>query len=431
MKAHGMAARSSFFEARPTTLGTLAQRVGLELPEAGGPLDPAYPIHRACDFPELEAFGLGFLEAKSLRRFGTSPPAGVCLTTAEGCQHLSSVASPDLLCVRHSHPRLLFFKMLLELYPGSAEDEAFLWPGPDVHATATLGEGVVLGRGVRIGPRARIGPRTVIGNYTCLGPSTEIGADCRLGSHTTLACARLGPAVWIGDNCTIGGRGFGYVPYENSRRMLRVPHIAGVTIEAEAEIGNQCNIERGTLTDTRIGARSRLGTAVQVGHNVCLGADCVVVSATGLSGHVTLGDGVHLGGQVGIAAGVKVGDGVMVSAKAAVHRHIPSGTGQYSGDPARENRLYLRERAILSRLARQYARPLLKSGDPRKERPEPVQSRPTSEKKTPDPEGGVPRREPNATRPWRVRATTQQSRSRGLGRPGRASRPGMPPEKNA
>ncbi len=411
--------RPSFFEARPTTLGALAQRVGLVLSEAGGPLDPTYPIHRACDFPELEAFGLGFLEAKSTKRFGASlPQAGVCLATAAGCQHLASVVSPELLCVRHPHPRLFFYKMLGELYPEASEDEAFLWSGPDVHATATLGEGVVLGRGVRIGPGARVGPRTIIGNYTCLGPSTEIGADCRLGSHTTLACARVSTAVRIGDNCTIGGRGFGYVPHENAkRRMFRVPHIGGVTIEAEAEIGNQCNIERGTLTDTRIGARSRLGTVVQVAHNCCIGADCVLVSCVGLAGHVTLGDGVRLGGQVGVADGVRIGDDVIVSAQAGVQSHIPSGAARYAGDPARENRFYLRERAILSRLARQYARVPLKSGDQRKTRPAPAQSRAASEKETLEPEDGAPRRKPEATRPWRVRDTTQ-GRSRGLGRPG-------------
>ena len=50
------------------------------------------------------------------------------------------------------------------------------------------------------------------------------------------------------------------------------------------EIGANCNIDRGSLEDTKIGAGSRIDSLVQFGHNVRLGKGCVIVSQVGIAG---------------------------------------------------------------------------------------------------------------------------------------------------
>jgi UDP-3-O-[3-hydroxymyristoyl] glucosamine N-acyltransferase len=185
--------------------------------------------------------------------------------------------------------------------------------------------------GVFVHPTARVGP-------CVLHPGVVVGADCEVGEGTVLfpnvvlyPRTRIGRRVRVHAGCVLGADGFRYHP--TPRGLLRVPHVAGVVVGDEAELGPNCTVDRGFLEDTVIGAGSRLDALVHVGHNVVLGRTVVIAAQAGLSGSVRVGDGAMLGGQVGVADHARIGAGARIGAQSGIHGVIPDGES-WLGTPA-------------------------------------------------------------------------------------------------
>jgi UDP-3-O-[3-hydroxymyristoyl] glucosamine N-acyltransferase len=75
----------------------------------------------------------------------------------------------------------------------------------------------------------------------------------------------------------------------------------------------------------------------------------MIAAQTGISGSVTVGDGVAFGGQVGVADHIQIGKGAQVAASAGVMKDIPAGE-TWGGFPARPIRRWLRETAMVGQL---------------------------------------------------------------------------------
>jgi UDP-3-O-[3-hydroxymyristoyl] glucosamine N-acyltransferase len=208
-----------------------------------------------------------------------------------------------------------------------------------VHPRAHIGENcripeavsiaplAVLGKGVVLGEQVIIGPGTVIGD------STVIGDECVLHANVTIyPHSRLGKRVIVHSGVVIGSDGFGYATDGRGRHLKR-PHVGMVEIEDDVEIGANTCVDRGTFGKTTIKRGAKIDNLVQLGHNVTVGEDCLLVSQVGIAGSTSLGRGVVLGGQVGVAGHLHLGDGVMVAAKSGVHNH-PQAGAMIAGIPA-------------------------------------------------------------------------------------------------
>jgi len=64
-----------------------------------------------------------------------------------------------------------------------------------------------------------------------------------------------------------------------------------------------------------------------------------------------MGNGVILAGQVGVTGHITLGDGVRVSAQSGIGQDVPAGTDM-GGSPARRQRDYLRAQSALYRVAK-------------------------------------------------------------------------------
>lgn len=169
-------------------------------------------------------------------------------------------------------------------------------------------------------------------------PGVVIGAHCTVGAGTILfPNVVLYPGTRIGERCrihagaVIGADGFRYCP--TATGPLKVPHVAGVHIGDDVEIGANSTIDRGFLDDTTIGSGSKLDDQVHVGHNCRIGQFVVIAAQTGISGSCTIGDGAQIGGQVGIADHAEIGAGARIGAQSGVHGVIPAGE-TWLGTPA-------------------------------------------------------------------------------------------------
>lgn len=331
-----------FFKQPPgLTVSEIAYLTGAE-PAAGARLD-----HVVTNIAPLDRAGpsdLAFLDTAKYADALMSTQAGACLTT----QRFEKQAPSGVNVLRTQEPYRAFVAVARKLYshalrPSSVFEAQGVAPQAIVHPSANIEKGVV-DPGAVIGPRAAIGTGTVIGATAVIGPDVHIGRECSIAPGVSITHALIGDGVIIHPGCRIGQDGFRY--YTDATGHTKVPQLGRVIIQDNVEIGANTTIDRGASGDTFIGEGTKVDNLVQIGHNVTIGRNCIIVAECGLSGSVTLGDNVVLGGQVGIADHLTIGEGAIIGAKSGVVSNVPAGE-KWLGFPAWPGREFLRATAAL------------------------------------------------------------------------------------
>jgi UDP-3-O-[3-hydroxymyristoyl] glucosamine N-acyltransferase len=234
-------------------------------------------------------------------------------------------------------------------------------PEASVHRSATVAPDAKLGQGVHVGANAVVGGRAVIGDGTVIGPNcfvgeaVQTGAGCVLKSNVTIyPGTTLGNGVVLHAGVVLGSDGFGYVRDNKTGKYEKFPQIGTLKIGNDVEIGANSTIDRGALDGTIIEDGVKIDNLVHIAHNVKVGKNVVIAAQTGISGSTVIEDNAVIAGQVGIADHVTIGEGAILGAQCGVPSNkIIRGKGVlFWGTPARPIREYLRELAVLSRLAK-------------------------------------------------------------------------------
>lgn len=323
-----------FFQSLPPlTAGEIGRRLGIEVTgDADRLLDGVAPLDRA---------GPGQLAFAGDRKYGATlgvTAAGAVIVSPA----LAEAAPPTAVVLVSRQAQADWAAAAHRLVQPLAMDAVEPRETACEDETVVLEPGVVLGAGVRIGRGTRVGANTV------LGPGVQIGRDCRIGPNVSVGFALIGDRVKLYAGCRIGEAGFGAAG--SSAGAVDVPQLGRVILQDDVTVGANSCVDRGAFADTVIGENTKIDNLVMIGHNCMIGRNCLIAGQSGLSGSVTVGDGVMFGGQAGVGDHITIGPGANVAAGGGVLKDIPAGE-TWSGYPARPLRQFLRETVWLAKQA--------------------------------------------------------------------------------
>lgn len=294
-------------------------------------------LHRVADGGDDDLIGAvvyattaGALEAVAGKAFG------LCLLT----EKLRDAAPKGGAVALARSPRLVFARIAARLHKPKPFGERM---AAKRLRTASIDDSAWIAADAEIGVGAVIAPNAVIGRGVVIGAGAYVGA-CASVTH-----AIVGDGARILAGVRIGQAGFGFEAGPDG--LEPVPQLGRVLLGRDVEIGANTTVDRGALGDTVIGDRTKIDNLCQIGHNVRIGKDCVIAGQTGVSGSCVIGDRVMIGGKVGMTDHVRIGDGAQIVAGSGLMHDVPAGE-KWGGRPAKPAREWLREIAMLAKLAK-------------------------------------------------------------------------------
>ena len=210
--------------------------------------------------------------------------------------------------------------------PVGVHPSAFIEPSAEVDPSASvgafcyIGENSKVGKNTSLGTHCHLGHNVILRDHSRLHPGVKILANCEIGNYVTLNAGVV-----------IGSEGYGFDQSDQGHQ--KIPHLGKVIVEDHVEIGANTCIDRARFDQTRIGQGTKIDNLVQIGHNVKIGRDCLIVAQVGISGSVILEDEVIVGGQAGFAGHITVGKGAKIAGQAGITKNVNPGEF-LKGNPA-------------------------------------------------------------------------------------------------
>jgi len=281
------------------------------------------------------------------------------LTFAVDEAHLADAEKSDVSCVltddllrkstkpliRVKNPKLSFLIIYNNFHKRESKN-AFVHLMAFVSTSARLGNNVWIGPGAVVEDGVTIGDHVIIESNSVVKKNSYIGSFCHLYPNVTLyENTKLGKNVILHAGAVIGSDGFGYV--KDGGKIYKFPQLGSVIIEDNVEIGANTTVDRGSLSNTAIGAGTKIDNLCQIAHNVKIGKNVLMAGQCGISGSTVIGNDVTMGGQVGLVDNITIGDNVTIGAKSAVIGDIEKNSVVW-GIPARPSAQTKRQMAVLA-----------------------------------------------------------------------------------
>jgi len=219
---------------------------------------------------------------------------------------------------------------------------------------AHLGKGVKISDDVTIMPFAVVDDFAEIKSGAIIYPHVYIGQHVTIGENTIVYSSatvrefcKVGKRCVIHSSAVIGSDGFGFTTSNGVH--TKVPQVGNVIIEDDVEIGAHVGIDRAAMGSTIIGHGTKIDNLVHIAHNCKIGANCLIVAQTGISGSTTVGDNVTFGGQVGTVGHITIGGNSVYAARSGITKNMPEGFFG-CGFPIQSHSEWLRQQAALKKV---------------------------------------------------------------------------------
>lgn len=249
--------------------------------------------------------------------------------------------------IKSENPKFAFAK-LMEIFkpqiniPEGISSQAFIGKNVKIASTAKImafayiDDNAEISEGAIIYPNAYIGQNAKIGADTVIYSSVTVREYCEIGARCVIHASAV-----------IGADGFGFTTSKGVH--TKVPQIGNVIIEDDVEIGAHVGIDRAAMGSTVIGHGTKIDNLVHIGHNCKMGANCLIVAQTGISGSTIVGDNVTFGGQTGTVGHIKIGGHSVYAARSGITKNMPEGFFG-SGFPVQTHNEWLRTQAAIQKI---------------------------------------------------------------------------------
>ena len=251
-----------------------------------------------------------------------------------------------MVAIRHANPRLGFALAGAKLVEPPAV-EAGVHPLACVASDADV-TGACVGPFAVVESGASIAQGAEIMAHAYVGKGVQVGPGAKIMPHAVImeGCV-IEADVTVQPGAVLGSPGFGAERGEHG--ITSVPQVGGVRVEQGASVGANTCVDRGALTETRIGKGTHIDNLCQVAHGVRVGEEGLLAAFTGLAGSAEVGDRVSLGGRASVGEGTQVGDDARLAACTGAFRDVGA-CQEVGGFPARAQKRWLREMASLTHL---------------------------------------------------------------------------------
>jgi UDP-3-O-[3-hydroxymyristoyl] glucosamine N-acyltransferase len=334
------------------TLEDLADKLGLVL-------SGEVPAVKIKGINTLEAAGPGELSFLANPKYLPFLPS-----TKASAVIVDEAHAKDVKCALISGNPYLDFGRALSFFARTEGNFSGISELAFIHPEAALGEGCTVYPFVFVGAGARIGKGCVLFPGVYVGEECAIGDDCLLYPNVVLLSR-----VEIGDGCelfpgaVLGADGFGFTRggaagAGASAGIQRIPQAGFVRLGREVSVGANTAIDRGALGPTTVGDETKIDNLVQVGHNVTIGKEAIIVAQSGIAGSAKIGDRVTLAAQAGISGHLSIGHNAVIGPQSGVAKDVPDNFSG-GGSPLVDGQTFLRTIALMPKLpelARKIAR---------------------------------------------------------------------------
>lgn len=219
------------------------------------------------------------------------------------CNKTELNVSSKINYILTDNPHSVFFSILAKFY-GEKQENNEIDKNTSVIETKFIGKNVKIGHFCTIGKDVKIGDNVVIKNNISMEGKVIIGDNTVIYSGVV-----------------IGMDGYGY--YDNiNNQHLRVPHLGGVIIGKNVEIGSNTCIAKGCLADTIINDDVKIDNLCHIAHNVVIGRRSKIIAMTMLAGSSIIGEDVWVAPCSAIKNQVSVGDNSLVGMGAVVTKDV-------------------------------------------------------------------------------------------------------------
>ena len=188
--------------------------------------------------------------------------------------------------------------------------------------------------GAYVADDAVIGEGTVIEPGAFIDRSVVMGSNVRIHTGAVIRpFSEIGDSTIIRENAVIGSEGFGF-ERDVDGTPIRLPHLGGVRIGRNVEIGALNSVCAGTIDPTIVEDNAKTDFLVHIAHNCVIGEGAIITACAELSGSVTVGKRVWIAPNVSVTEGRQIGEGATVGIGAVVIKDVEPGV-VVAGNPAK------------------------------------------------------------------------------------------------
>jgi UDP-3-O-[3-hydroxymyristoyl] glucosamine N-acyltransferase len=235
-------------------------------------------------------------------------------------------SSKTFICV--DEPKLIFTRVVQHFFV-----EKPVW---GIHPSAVIHPEAELAKDVFVGPLTYIGKSKV-------GSGSVIYGSCHIYDHVS-----IGRNVRIHAGTVIGADGFGYAR-NRQNEFEQFPHIGGVVIEDNVDIGSNTSIDRGALGNTLIKTGAKIDNLVHIAHNVVVGAHAAVIANAMVGGSAVIADYAWVAPSASIMNQARMGKNSTLGMGAVLTKDMPEDE-VWTGSPARPLEQFLKMQNKLKNL---------------------------------------------------------------------------------